>query len=332
MHTAFPSEEKIRALLAPFAETVKKKNSRKLLYEDIGFGREDKAPDDDGNTISIPVGIIDNEVYSLEFAVAGDEKDKPISYLLLGAPKMGKSSLIESMIYNGGMKYSPDDLQFYLIDFKDGVSAGQFRPGGKGAIPARPHPRRKQPLEEAEIILQMLENERARAQIGLFGGGLPRSRDLQSGIREKHAGAEYFPRIVIIIDEIQKLFQDESNGVRGRSGKAGGHVRGHRAHGAFRRHPSRVRFAERGQGDEHAALQIRSRQILFLRLSRRRGKTSSIPATPGPFRSNATGRVWRSSATTKGSPAAKSASPITTTAKRSIPRRYATSGGIIPST
>ena len=212
-------EEKIRALLAPFAETVKKKNSRKLLYEDIGFGREDKAPDDDGNTISIPVGIIDNEVYSLEFAVAGDEKDKPISYLLLGAPKMGKSSLIESMIYNGGMKYSPDDLQFYLIDFKDGVSAGQFRPGGKGAIPHVRILAENSRLEEAEIILQMLENERARRNKAFSAAGY---RDLVTYNREyakKHAGAEYFPRIVIIIDEIQKLFQDESNGVRGRSEK-----------------------------------------------------------------------------------------------------------------
>ena len=41
--------------------------------------------------------------------------------LISGKTGSGKSTLLHAMITNLSLKYSPDEVQFYLIDFKKGV-------------------------------------------------------------------------------------------------------------------------------------------------------------------------------------------------------------------
>ena len=41
--------------------------------------------------------------------------------LISGKTGSGKSTLLNAMITNLALRYSPDELEFYLIDFKKGV-------------------------------------------------------------------------------------------------------------------------------------------------------------------------------------------------------------------
>lgn len=192
------SEELISSLAK-----LKKKEKKVLSYLDLGFGKESISPSQVKESISIPIGRIENKTYNIEFAVSGKDEAKPIAYLLIGAPMMGKSSLIDSMIFNGCMKYSPDDLEFYLIDFKDGVSSATY------ALSARmPHIKvlaESSKQEEAEIILKTLIKEQTRRN-NIFKKHNCKNLADYNAVADKH-----LPRIIVVIDEVQKLFKEDSS-------------------------------------------------------------------------------------------------------------------------
>ena len=190
------------ALIAKIAKT-RKKEKKVLSYYDVGFSKEEIKPEQVEEFISIPIGKIENKTYNIEFAVSGKEDAKPIAYLLIGAPMMGKSSLIDSMIFNGCMKYSPDDLEFYLIDFKDGVSSATYASSAR-----MPHIKvlaESSKQEEAEIILKTLIKEQARRN-NIFKKVNCKNLADYNKVAEKH-----LPRIIVIIDEVQKLFKEDSS-------------------------------------------------------------------------------------------------------------------------
>ena len=203
------ARQRARQLLEQLGGDVKKLE-KKLTYDDIGFGREAVKAEDVKDSISIPVGMVDNLPYSMEFAVAGDDEEKPISYLAIGGTGSGKSSLIDSIIFNGAMKYSPDDLQFYLIDFKDGVSSAKFAADRESPIPHVRLISGESKQEEAEIILNTLLAEKERRNKII-------TANMCSNLAQYNARAEkHMPRIIVVIDEVRKLFEEES-GDRGRS-------------------------------------------------------------------------------------------------------------------
>ena len=182
---------------------LKKKEKKVLSYVDLGFGKQSITPSQVKESISIPIGKIENKTYEIEFAVSGKDEAKPIAYLLIGAPMMGKSSLIDSMIFNGCMKYSPDDLEFYLIDFKDGVSSATY------ALSARmPHIKvlaESSKQEEAEIILKTLIKEQTRRN-NIF-----KKHNCKNLADYNAAAKKHLPRIIVVIDEVQKLFKEDSS-------------------------------------------------------------------------------------------------------------------------
>ena len=51
-------------------------------------------------------------------------------HALVGGPSgSGKTNLLLTMIASLAARYSPDELELYLLDFKEGVSFAQFAPG-----------------------------------------------------------------------------------------------------------------------------------------------------------------------------------------------------------
>lgn len=185
----------ILELIKPLVKIKDKKKS--ITYEKIGFGTETKEPVENGTIISIPVGKCDNEVYNIEFGSGGNS---PVAYLLIGNQGTGKSSLLDSLIMNGAMAYSPDDLIFYLLDFKDGMLSKPYEGGN-----AIPHVRliaAENKEEDADILLNNLIEEKERRN-KIFA--------------EANAGniAEYnkkatkrMPRIIVVIDECYPIFSN----------------------------------------------------------------------------------------------------------------------------
>ncbi len=69
--------------------------------------------------LKIPVGRLDNastKVFSLS------SRNSSAHCVVAGATGTGKSSLLQAIVLGGAYHYSPDELEFYLIDMKDGAS------------------------------------------------------------------------------------------------------------------------------------------------------------------------------------------------------------------
>ena len=182
-----------------------------LSYEKVGFGKSE--PDKNNfESIVIPVGTNEPNVWNIEFDCVGHS---PNANFIVGIPGTGKSTLIDSLIMNGAMKYSPDEVNFQLLDFKDGSSSLVYTmPGNK--IPHIKVVSQNNKPEEADIILSniLIESERRnrefvklREETGLT------IRDIvgyNKAVASLGGNRKNMPRLIIVVDECQYLFDEEA--------------------------------------------------------------------------------------------------------------------------
>lgn len=120
--------------------------------------------------------------------------------LIAGKTGSGKSTLLHVLITNLALWYSPDEVEFYLVDFKKGVEFKTY------ATHKLPHARVVAVESDREFgisVLQRIDVELKRR------GELFRDVGVQdiAGFREK--SDERMPRILLIIDEFQEFFVDD---------------------------------------------------------------------------------------------------------------------------
>ncbi len=121
--------------------------------------------------------------------------------LTAGKTGSGKSTLLHALITNGALRYSPDQLELYLIDFKKGVEFKVY------AAMNLPHARVIAVESEREFglsVLQRLDVElKERGEIYRQYG----CQDL-AGYRE--CGRDVpMPRVLLVIDEFQEFFVED---------------------------------------------------------------------------------------------------------------------------
>ena len=121
--------------------------------------------------------------------------------LIAGKTGSGKSTLMHAMITSLALQYSPNEIQFYLIDFKKGV---EFKLYDHYKLP---HARVIAIESEREFglsVLQQLDSELKRR------GDLFRELSVQdvAGFR-KTGHADPMPRILLLIDEFQEMFVED---------------------------------------------------------------------------------------------------------------------------
>lgn len=117
--------------------------------------------------------------------------------LIAGKTGSGKSTLLHSIITSGAYHYTPDELQFYLLDFKKGVEFKSYADSGL------PHARVIGIESEREFgrsVLQRLDQELQQR------GELFRSQSTQELSDYRAASGQPMPRIMLVIDEFQELF------------------------------------------------------------------------------------------------------------------------------
>ena len=114
--------------------------------------------------------------------------------IICGKTGSGKSILLHQIIINGAMKYSHKELEFVLLDLKDGVEF-QFYSN-------LPHVKILAIDEDPEFGFQTLIwlDEEYKRRSSLF-----KSKGVKDVTEYKSAGFE-LSRIIIIIDEFQKMF------------------------------------------------------------------------------------------------------------------------------
>ncbi|MET0932003.1 MAG: FtsK/SpoIIIE domain-containing protein [Aeromicrobium sp.] len=133
-------------------------------------------------------------------------QNPPVSNILVGgAVGQGKSNLLLDIIYGLAARYSPDDLELHLLDFKRGLEFQRFAADADG----------KNWLPHAKVL--SLESDRS------FGVAVLRHvvRDLESraALFKKHGASgidEYrratgavLPRLLLVVDEFQVMFDGD---------------------------------------------------------------------------------------------------------------------------
>jgi S-DNA-T family DNA segregation ATPase FtsK/SpoIIIE len=120
--------------------------------------------------------------------------------LIAGKTGSGKSSLLHAIVTNLAMWYRPDEVEFYLVDFKKGVEFKTY------ATHSLPHARAIAIESDREFglsVLQRLDAELTRR------GNLYRKVGVQDINAYRAATGETMPRVLLIIDEFQEFFTED---------------------------------------------------------------------------------------------------------------------------
>ncbi len=121
--------------------------------------------------------------------------------LVAGKTGSGKSTLWHTLILNLALRYSPDEIELYLIDFKKGV---EFKLYSEHQLP------------HARVIAIESEREFGLSVLQRLDGILKERGDCfrdagvndVAGYRQAHPD-EPFPRIMLIVDEFQEFFIED---------------------------------------------------------------------------------------------------------------------------
>ncbi len=126
--------------------------------------------------------------------------------LVAGRTGSGKSTLLHTMITNLALTYSPDEVEFYLIDFKKGVEFKTY------AVNQLPHARVIAIESEREFglsVLQGLEEELTRRADIFRAANVDNVTDYRNRMAASTSAAVRMPRIVLMVDEFQEFFTED---------------------------------------------------------------------------------------------------------------------------
>lgn len=144
--------------------------------------------------------------YGLETieVVLGDELNQRHNALITGAVGQGKSNLISVIIHSLCQRYSPLELELYLLDFKEGVTLQPFADAGSGEY--LPHARVLGLEADREFGLSVFRH--------LYATYQTRMRHFKArGVQNLREFRMRFPqedmaRLVVVIDEFQMMFAE----------------------------------------------------------------------------------------------------------------------------
>ena len=134
---------------------------KKMVAKSSQFNTEDlfnKKKNDKYPTLEkafhIPVGLSGDSTYDFVSSIAGSPHG-----IVLGGTGSGKTAFLHTLILNGAYNYSPDDLEFYLTDFKSDKGSGafgEFKKGGKMYIPHVKYLAIETSPENVEDMIEMI--------------------------------------------------------------------------------------------------------------------------------------------------------------------------------
>ena len=174
-------------------------------FEDMmGYDVEDSNNWFTGNAheISVPIGIMGADtVVSMVLGRGGGSTEHHV--LIAGLTGSGKTTLMHTLIMSTLLQYSPEDVQMYLVDFKEGVA---FKPYTRYRLPSLRVVAIDSEREFGLSILNELCNE-LEVRADIF------SREEVEDINDYNniSGVKKVPKIMLIFDEVQELFRSRGN-------------------------------------------------------------------------------------------------------------------------
>lgn len=158
--------------------------------------------------LSIPFAIDETGgIKSLEF---GDPIASGLSHyaLLTGSTGSGKSTLLHTIVMSAITKYPPEELNIYLMDFKEGT---EFKVYAEKQVPHIKLLSMDTMQEFGQSILSELCAEMARRAKMFKEASQSTGQDIKNISKYREATGNRIPRILTILDEFQMLFDADAN-------------------------------------------------------------------------------------------------------------------------
>jgi hypothetical protein len=190
-----PERDVLSGLLDNLGECLKNLSDTSSAFENI-IETPELFTEKSERLISAPLGMGDNGEYAR--FVLGDETG--VHHTLVGGISgSGKSNLIHILILSLCSRYSPDELSFYLLDFKEGVEFNVYANPVK--LPQARLVATEADVEYGVTVLEYLKKELERRGTLVKESGV---MDFK-GYRKSNPN-EKLPRILLVMDEFQVLF------------------------------------------------------------------------------------------------------------------------------
>ena len=172
---------------------MEKSGSNTIVFEHakgICPPREERFRECADAGIVVPIGYLDGgEPCRLVF------DDTRVHMIINGDTGSGKTNLLHVLITNTLLRYSPEEVQIYLIDFKHGTEFARyagFNLPGIRALSICNEP------EFALQVLRMIEQEQSE-RVSKFGSAIANIKSYNQTAQKR------LPRIIVILDELYEL-------------------------------------------------------------------------------------------------------------------------------
>ena len=192
-----PQPEFATDFLQRIGEDSKGANRVEVPFEQIAPAAADIWKEETTELLRVPIGR--SGATKLQYLEIGSGTRQHA--LIAGKTGSGKSTLFHVIITNLALRCSPEEVEFYLVDFKKGV---EFKCYGSRRLPHARVVAIESDREFGLSVLQRVDDELRRR------GDLFRKIGAQDLAGYKRAGGtEAMPRTLLMIDEFQEFFTEE---------------------------------------------------------------------------------------------------------------------------
>jgi S-DNA-T family DNA segregation ATPase FtsK/SpoIIIE len=209
-----PSLEQLNRLAEEISLAFKMVQVETVPFTELRPHSDDEWSFTSEREIRAPFGV-SGALDHIEFWMGYNEDGKVISNgLLAGKPGAGKSYALHAIIANLAMRYSPDELELYLLDFKEGVEfqiyVDPLRSENTNPYEeldesrALPHAKVVSIDSDREFglsVMKRVQEELEKRGEQFRAAGVEKLTDFR-----KKLPTERMPRVLIVIDEFQYMF------------------------------------------------------------------------------------------------------------------------------